>query len=730
LQATNQYLKKKVKNITELLNDLSEKSLIDKEERRVLGNIGVEEKELLKRQMQMKDSNKLLRTKYSPELRCFALTLNYYSPKAYKYVRKTFGTCLPHPRTLSKWYSNIDGKPGFTKEALNALKITAEQSPDKIYCALIFDEIKIKHHTEWDPKTQRFYGYVEHGFDLITDNSDSATDALVFLLVGINKIFKIPIGYFLVKGTTGSQKAQLVTDALALVSDTGVEVKALTCDGAKANLAMAEELGCCFEPTKLQTSFLDPSSGQNVHFFLDPCHVLKLVRNSFEHYGCFTNASGEEISWSYLEKLHNIQEEELFYMANKLRANHIHFKMKIMSVKLAAQLFSESVADALLFCKNKMNLPEFMHVTATAKFIKLVNDVFDILDSRTRQYGLKRALSIENYENAFGRLDEAFDIFHNLFTDVTKDNRTTRVNLLQSPRYTGFLGILICIISAKAMFESLILNENTNLTYLPMHKISQDHIEIFFSVIRSHGGYSDNPTARQFEATYKKLLIHGELQSFAKGTNCTPLEKMVILNCSSSIKKINQTARNDDDISIANLEKIDLEEISQDIENEMFLSPFGEKVLEYVAGFVVFSITKKVKCINCIKGLLGPHNKQSLTYQKSRGYLVYASNDVINICRQCEILIRRNLDDNNRIKPTVKTAYIVTKALNHFKGKDIFPTIEQHVYDNDFVNHNMELGRLVMQKYTDTRISYLMKKTDPQKCIRHIYNKLIHFKNQ
>jgi hypothetical protein len=48
-----------------------------------------------------------------------------------------------------------------------------------------------------------------------------------------------------------------------------------------------------------------------------------------------------------------------------------------MSVQLAAQLFSESVANTLLFCKNTMNLPEFTHVTATATLIKLVNDVFD-----------------------------------------------------------------------------------------------------------------------------------------------------------------------------------------------------------------------------------------------------------------------------------------------------------------------------------------------------------------
>lgn len=37
---------------------------------------------------------------YPPELRSFALTLHFYSLKAYDYVRETFDTCLPHPSTL------------------------------------------------------------------------------------------------------------------------------------------------------------------------------------------------------------------------------------------------------------------------------------------------------------------------------------------------------------------------------------------------------------------------------------------------------------------------------------------------------------------------------------------------------------------------------------------------------------------------------------------------------
>jgi len=40
--------------------------------------------------------------KYSEELKKFAITLQFYSSKAYCFVRKQFTNVLPHPRTLAK----------------------------------------------------------------------------------------------------------------------------------------------------------------------------------------------------------------------------------------------------------------------------------------------------------------------------------------------------------------------------------------------------------------------------------------------------------------------------------------------------------------------------------------------------------------------------------------------------------------------------------------------------
>ena len=73
--------------------------------------------EVLKR-MQRNNSEKLRREACHPELVKFALTLLFYSTEAYEYVRKHFNLALPYVATIRRWYSAIDGNPGFTQEAI------------------------------------------------------------------------------------------------------------------------------------------------------------------------------------------------------------------------------------------------------------------------------------------------------------------------------------------------------------------------------------------------------------------------------------------------------------------------------------------------------------------------------------------------------------------------------------------------------------------------------------
>ena len=91
------------------------------------------------------------------------------------------------------------------------------------------------------------------------------------------------------------------------------------------------------------------------------------------------------------------------------------------------------------------------------------------------------------------------------------------VNVLKSERYTGFLGM---IISLRNIFELYKTCKAHGMKFLLSYKVLQDHIENFFSAVRSKGGFNDNPTCRQFESAYKRLLIHAEIAASTRN-NCS-----------------------------------------------------------------------------------------------------------------------------------------------------------------------------------------------------------------
>jgi len=50
------------------------------------------------------------------------------------------------------------------------------------------------------------------------------------------------------------------------------------------------------------------------------------------------------------------------------------------------------------------------------------------------------------------------------------------------------------------------LIESSKMDYLKMHKLRQDHLELFFGCIRAQGGCNNNPTSKQFMSAYRKLV--------------------------------------------------------------------------------------------------------------------------------------------------------------------------------------------------------------------------------
>ena len=299
--------------------------------------------------------------KYSPRIKSFAMTLQFYSSKAYEFVRKTFKLSLPHQSQVRKWYSKIPADPGFTNPAFQALKLKVKEAANKkqkVVCSLMLDEMAIHKHISWDG--QKFRGYVDIGNDADDDDTlPVAKDVLVLMAVCVNSSWKVPCGYFLVDGLSGSERANLVKTCIEKLHDVGVDVVSLTCDGPSCHFTMLKELGACLDPTTLQAYFTHPMDSKKVHILLDVCHMLKLIRNTLGEGGILIDKDGGRICWDYIIALERLQNEEGLRLGNKLKLAHIRWWQQKMKVNLAAQVFSSSVADAIEYVIRNLNWNSF-----------------------------------------------------------------------------------------------------------------------------------------------------------------------------------------------------------------------------------------------------------------------------------------------------------------------------------------------------------------------------------
>ena len=103
-------LKKKVESLDSVIKHLKEQNKISSNCADILESTfsGVT-MAVLSRGLKKKERKA---TQYSDEIKAFAMTLQFYSEKAYRYVRNAFDLLLPHPRHIRNWYSGVDGDPG------------------------------------------------------------------------------------------------------------------------------------------------------------------------------------------------------------------------------------------------------------------------------------------------------------------------------------------------------------------------------------------------------------------------------------------------------------------------------------------------------------------------------------------------------------------------------------------------------------------------------------------
>lgn len=584
---------KKAKNMKQLINTLKKRSLIKEDEAALLhNNFDGLKLSLFNNVLKNEKAKALCGRRYTEQVKEFAVTVNFYSPKAYQFLRTILP--LPAPSRIKIWAGSVECEPGFITEAFNILRNEIKDHPEKKDCCLVFDAMAIRKQTLYDQKNDEYVGFVNYGLaEIKPPDNVLASEALVFALVGLRSHWKCPIAYFLTDKLTSTVQAQLIRKALILSGEIGLRVWCITSDGTSPNIATFKLLGCVFgfSYTSMITKFKHPSLGYDVFAILDPCHMLKLARNCLACLGSIF-AENEGIHWKFFENLNEVQQNQGMKLGNKLTNNHIRYEKHKMKVNLAAQTLSSSVADAINFLNIIVNDVRFKESEATVTFIRTVDKLFDMLNSRNPLgKGSKGPLKLinKNYWEA-----ELLMIAKYLLSLKSADGKF----LVTQKRKTFILGFVITIKSTIEMATMMLTQPVDPFKYLLTYKFSQDHLELLFSCIRARGGWNNNPNCLQLKYTLRRMLLKNSITA-SSNANSQILDQHSVIPVLHTRKHTSPLKEKPTTIAVDNEHDADMDTMVEHLE-QTELSEFTMYVLHYISGFIVSKLLKIIPCPQCI----------------------------------------------------------------------------------------------------------------------------------
>ncbi|XP_056020980.1 uncharacterized protein LOC125652376 isoform X1 [Ostrea edulis] len=312
--------------------------------------------------------------RWHPMMIRFAIFLQYQSPRAYEAIRESGVLKLPNKSTLKDYTNVITPATGFQPHMFEELrKIAADLPSEKRFVALLHDENKIKSDLVYDRRSGQVIGFTNP--NTWTFNEDEsmkiATHVLVFMVVDINSHIKMSIGHFPTRTSTADELYPLFWSAVAYLEMT-CELKVITStsDKASANQRLYRIHKVGNEPVVFKTKNVFTEEDRYIYFISDAPHLVKTIRNNV--YRSKTGGSryvwnnGRFILWFHVMDIYNDDTRGQLYRT-KLTHDHVYLTpSSTMSVKLAVQVLSNSVAQVMRAYYG----PE---VSETARLFSLVN---------------------------------------------------------------------------------------------------------------------------------------------------------------------------------------------------------------------------------------------------------------------------------------------------------------------------------------------------------------------
>ncbi len=205
--------------------------------------------------------------------------------------------------------------------------------------------------------------------------------------------------------------------------------------------------------------------------------------------------------------------------------------------------------------------------------------------------------------------------------------------------------------------------------------------------------------------------------------NCSALDNTSHLPVENQ-ENTQQKTHHDIDIEQLTLEYDDDHNYLNSFSNS--LSDLSLNVVTYIAGYIVFSITKKNKCSTCDSLIKCDESEKSdieycMINRKKRGGLHLPSKQVVEICKTVEKILRKTAFKSLAVDDTF-FENVKKQTTSFFASKSLFHE-----------EHSQELIEKICTKYLKIRLKSLCERKNEEITgvpIRKEYSKLILFKHQ
>ena len=568
-------------------------------------------------------------------------------------------------------------------------------------------------------------------------SNEVATHALVFMVVAVNSTWKLPFAHFFTKTATSEDLANLVRLAIVYLNETGAVLMSLTMDNAATNIAMLHKIGASVSNVNsIKCSTQEKNIlGVPILVILDPCHLLKLVRGALHDCQVIYSTSSSPAQWSHIRELHELQSTEGIHLANKLTASHVYFSGQKMKVCLAAQVCSNSVADALEYAQFKIKRSGFEDTSGTCQYLRTFNVLFDRMNCKsTRGNCTKSPINcrvIEEVKVDFAKCEAYIKSLTHEDEDVTGEPSTKRcrrsIQVVCGSRKRGFVGFLVNMKTFIKLYEIYI--QTGYLKYLLAYKYSQDHVELLFCTVRGSLGKNNNPTTNEFSRSMKMILIGASHSS--RYSNCTLQDDTSLLLLPTKLEDAVEVCRSEYDL-LSEVEGQDW--IDEYIVSSIQRTEYKDDCLVYIAGYIQKTLIKKEKCEDC-KGKISNLKiveTSDLINIKNRGPLFIPSTEFVTVVR-----VAHSLYETRMMEPSLYTEKnlmerLVIRLSRIFTSTkpNLFKFLNSHDQSMTTSHASLMIRKIGCLVFTIFLHHHCKTLNSKEAKIRPKFSKLILFKNQ